>query len=86
MTGGYGGCFAVELATECAARELPAALELFRDATSLGGVEGLAEWRRKYDDEVSPLLVRISVGLEEPEDLEADLERAILSTAATSES
>ena len=85
MTGGYGGCFAVELATECAARELPAALELFRDATSLGGVEGLAEWRRKYDDEVSPLLVRISVGLEEPEDLEADLERAILATAATSE-
>jgi len=78
MEGGYGGCFALELATEAAARALPEALELFRDATSLGGVESLIEWRRKYDAEVSPLLLRCSVGLEDPVHLRADLQRGIL--------
>ena len=48
-------------------------MTLFRSATSLGGVESLAEWRRKYDDAVSPLLVRLSIGLEDPDDLICDL-------------
>jgi cystathionine gamma-synthase len=78
MVGGYGGCLAVELSTEAAARALPAELTLFRDATSLGGVESLIEWRRKYDTSISPLLLRVSVGLEEEEHLRADLQRAIL--------
>jgi len=77
MTGGYGGCLAVELNTEAAAQALPGALTLFRDATSLGGVESLIEWRRKYDDQISPLLLRISVGLEDVADLKADLAHAI---------
>ena len=77
MSGGYGGCFALCLASEGAARALPSALTLFRDATSLGGVESLIEWRRKYDAAVSPLLLRLSVGLEEVEHLKADLQRAI---------
>ena len=76
MHGGFGGCLAIELATEAAARALPAALSLFHDATSLGGVESLIEWRRKYDDAVSPLLLRLSVGLEEPEHLQMDLQQA----------
>ena len=37
--------------------------------------------RRKYDDEVSPLLLRVSVGLEELEHLKADLERGILAVS-----
>ena len=81
MEGGYGGCFALELSTEEAAKALPAELNLFRDATSLGGVESLIEWRKKYDDQVSPLLLRVSVGLEEVEHLKADLERAILAVS-----
>ena len=68
---------AVELQSEEAAKALPAQLALFRDATSLGGVESLVEWRRKYDDEVSPLLLRLSIGLEDEEDLKQDLEQAI---------
>ncbi len=68
---------AVELATEVAARELPRRLRVFRDATSLGGVESLAEWRRKVDPEAAPALVRLSVGLEDAEDLQADLEQAL---------
>ena len=82
MSGGYGGCFALELASEQAARSLPAALRLFRDATSLGGVESLIEWRRKYDDAVSPLLLRCRVGLEEVEHLKEDLKRAIVAVSS----
>lgn len=72
-----GGTFAIELQTEEMATKLPAALTLFKDATSLGGCESLAEWRRRYDDQISPRLVRISVGLEHPEDLRCDFERAL---------
>jgi len=81
MPGGFGGCLAVELGTEDAARALPGQLRLFKDATSLGGVESLIEWRRKYDDAVSPLLLRVSIGLEDYEDLRADLQRGILAAS-----
>ena len=73
----YGSILAVECRSEAAARALPEALTLFRSATSLGGVESLAEWRRKYDDAVSPLLVRLSIGLEDPDDLIEDLLSAL---------
>lgn len=85
MAGGYGGTLALELVSEAAARALPAQLTLFRDATSLGGVESLIEWRRKYDDAVSPRLLRVSVGLEEPELLIADLQQGILRATAGAE-
>lgn len=57
-----------------------AQLRLFGDATSLGGVESLVEWRRKYDESISPLLLRMSIGLESHDDLQADLQQAIQST------
>lgn len=69
----FGSILAVECRSEAAAKALPGALSLFRSATSLGGVESLAEWRRKYDDAVSPDLVRLSIGLEDPDDLVGDL-------------
>lgn len=73
---GPGPVLSFELDSEAAARALPGRLRLFRDATSLGGVESLVEWRRKHDPEAAPTLVRVSVGLEDPADLIADLERA----------
>ena len=73
VVGGDGG--------DGAAEELPSHLRLFRNATSLGGVESLVEWRRKYDDQISPLLLRMSVGLEEPEQLQADLQQSILAVS-----
>ena len=42
---------------------------------------GVLHRRRKYDDEVSPRLLRVSVGLEEVEHLKADLERGILAVS-----
>lgn len=68
-----GPMMAIELSTEERARALPGALRLFHDATSLGGVESLAEWRKKYDPEAPPGLVRLAIGVEAPEDLERDL-------------
>lgn len=72
-----GGVLAVECRSEAAAKALPAKLALFKDATSLGGVESLVEWRRKYDADVSPYLVRLSCGLEDPTDLLTDLQNTL---------
>eukprot|EP00466_Bigelowiella_natans_P012544 jgi/Bigna1/34544/e_gw1.6.61.1 len=77
MPGGCGGVFSIELDTEDAAKKFPGKLELFRDATSLGGVESLAEWRRKYDSGVPAGLVRMSIGLEDPDDIIRDIEQAL---------
>lgn len=79
---GFGAILSIELGSEEAARELPRHLSLFRDATSLGGVESLVEWRRKHDPEAPPALLRISVGLEELEDLVRDLERGLAGVKA----
>ena len=48
-------------------------------ATSLGGVETLMERRQKYsgDAHVAPVLIRMSVGIEDLEDLWADLDQAL---------
>ncbi|HET9595173.1 MAG TPA: PLP-dependent transferase, partial [Anaeromyxobacteraceae bacterium] len=74
---GPGGILSFELASEAEARALPGKLRLFRDATSLGGVESLVEWRRRQDPEAAPTLLRVSVGLEAADDLVADLEQAL---------
>ena len=53
---------------------------LFTRATSLGGVESLIEHRATSEGEAStapPDLVRLSIGLEHPDDLVADLARAL---------
>jgi cystathionine gamma-synthase len=56
------------------------ALQLMVRATSLGGVESLVEHRFTVEQGVTDVpedLLRISVGIEEPGDLEADLVRAL---------
>jgi len=78
---GPGPVLSFELASEEAARLLPRRLRLFRDATSLGGVESLVEWRRKHDPEAPPTLLRVSAGIEDPEDLIADLDRGLAELA-----
>ena len=75
MPNGYGPVFAVTLKEEGMARRLPSKLELFHHATSLGGVESLVEWRAMSDKSVDPRLARISVGVEQWEDLRDDLRR-----------
>ena len=62
-----------------AAARVVRSLRLFHNATSLGGVESLAEHRRMAEGPGSPVpddLVRFSVGIEAAEDLVADIEQA----------
>lgn len=75
MPNGYGPVFAVIMRNEDIARKLPSKLELFHHATSLGGVESLIEWRAMSDETVDSRLLRISIGLENWEDLRDDLMR-----------
>lgn len=73
MPNGFGPVFAITMKTEALARHLPSKLQLFHHATSLGGVESLIEWRAMSDKTVDARILRISVGLENWEDLKEDL-------------
>ncbi|KAL4900962.1 hypothetical protein BDW74DRAFT_89194 [Aspergillus multicolor] len=75
MPNGFGPVCSIILQSEDFARNLPSKLALFQHATSLGGVESLIEWRALSDSRVDRKLLRISVGLENWEDLKNDLLR-----------
>jgi len=63
-----------------AALRVASRVKLFTRATSLGGVESLIEHRASVEGPESPTpknLLRISTGLEHPDDLWADLEQAL---------
>jgi cystathionine gamma-synthase len=83
---GFGSIVCVQIAPAAgldgaaAADKLVRALRLWLPATSLGGVESLIERRRRHAAEplsVPDNLVRLSVGIENVEDLWADLKQAL---------
>ncbi len=80
---GFGAMLSIELRGGAAAADAVAvAVRLWINATSLGGVESSLERRRRWPaeaDTVSESLLRLSVGIEDVDDLWADLERALLS-------
>jgi cystathionine gamma-synthase len=81
----YGGMISIELESEEAALRLCERTELFFLGESLGGVESLIEHPGKMThaslegsgNEVPSSLVRLSVGIEHPDDLISDLENAL---------
>ncbi len=81
MQGGFGGMLSIQVAgDEDQALAVAAAARVFKRATSLGGVESLIEHRLSTEGPSSPVpgdLLRLSVGLETPEDLLADLTAAL---------
>jgi len=81
MSGGFGAMMSLRLAAgEAAARTFTNRLRLFKQATSLGSVESLAEHRASVEgpDTMCPAdLVRLSVGIERAGDLLADIEQAL---------
>jgi cystathionine gamma-synthase len=86
MQGGFGGMLSIRVkgGTQ-AAIDAAAKVELWKRATSLGGVESLIEHRSSIEGAGSPVpgdLLRLSAGLEEPADLIADLEQALQAAAA----
>ena len=55
-------------------------MQVFKRATSLGGVESLIEHRRSMEGPSSPVpadLLRLSIGIEALDDLVADLDAAL---------
>ena len=81
MQGGFGGMLSIRVkGGEAAAIAAAAKVEIWKRATSLGGVESLIEHRASVEGAGSPAppdLLRLSVGIEDPDDLIADLETAL---------
>jgi cystathionine gamma-synthase len=78
---GFGGMLSIQVknGSEHAA-SVAASTQLFMEATSLGGVESLIEHRALVEGPHSTTprdLLRISVGLEHPDDLIEDLDQAL---------
>ena len=81
MRGGFGGMLSIRLAGGAEpAMAVLGAVRVFKRATSLGGVESLIEHRRSQEGPSSPVpedLLRLSIGIEAPADLIADLDAAL---------
>jgi cystathionine gamma-synthase len=81
MVGGFGGMFSIRLKQgENAAIAVAAAVNLWKRATSFGGIESLIEHRASIEGDGSPCprdLLRFSVGLEDADELYLDLTRAL---------
>ena len=74
----FGGLLSFDVADAEAARRVETSLRRIKNATSLGGVESVLESRTRWEgDRVPPGLLRLSVGLEDPDQLWADLEQAL---------
>lgn len=78
---GFGAMLSFQVrGGQAEALKVAANVKLFTRATSLGGVESLIEHRASVegpDTHTPPNLLRVSVGLEHPDDLITDLEQAL---------
>jgi cystathionine gamma-synthase len=78
---GFGGLISFDVADGDAARRVETSLRVIRNTTSLGGVESNLESRHRWEgDRVPAGLLRLSVGLEDVEELWADLSAALART------
>ncbi|MBY0298974.1 MAG: aminotransferase class V-fold PLP-dependent enzyme [Methylobacterium sp.] len=81
MEGGFGTMLSIRVkGGESAAIAAAARVALWKRATSLGGVESLIEHRASVEGPGTPCppdLLRLSVGIEDPDDLYADLDQSL---------
>jgi cystathionine gamma-synthase len=80
MDGGFGAMLSIQVGSRDAALAVCRRVQVLIRATSLGGTESLIEHRASVEPPDSPVpedLLRISVGLEDVDDLWADLEQAL---------
>jgi cystathionine gamma-synthase len=81
MLGGFGGMLSIRVqGGEAAAIATAAKVRIWKRATSLGGVESLIEHRASVegpDTPCPPDLLRLSVGIEDADDLISDLSAAL---------
>jgi cystathionine gamma-synthase len=75
---GFGGLLSFDVAGGEAAHRVETSLRQITNATSLGGVESVLESRSRWEgDRVPAGLLRLSVGLEDVDELWRDLEQAL---------
>jgi cystathionine gamma-synthase len=75
---GFGGLLSFDVADAEAARRVETSTRLIANMTSLGGVTSRIEARARWEgDRVPPGLLRLSVGLEDADELWSDLVRAL---------
>lgn len=75
---GFGGLLSFDVADGEAARRVETSLRLVTNATSLGSVHSLLESRHRWEgDRIPAGLLRLSVGLEDPEEIWADIAQAL---------
>jgi cystathionine beta-lyase/cystathionine gamma-synthase len=90
---GFGGMISIELGSVARARKMAESVRIFSLAESLGGVESLIGHPASMTHASVPpamreamgltdSLIRLSIGIEEPEDLIADLDSAFAQAAA----
>ncbi|MBF6620617.1 MAG: aminotransferase class V-fold PLP-dependent enzyme [Patulibacter sp.] len=88
MTGGFGGVLAFDVSDATTAERVIDGMRLAQRAVSLGGVESLvvrpaAMWPAGTDDDaleragITAGLIRLAVGVEDPDDLVADVVSAV---------
>jgi len=81
MPGGFGGMLSFHLrGGQAQAMEVAARTQIFTRATSLGGTHSLIEHRASVEGSGSKTprnLLRISAGIENTQDLIADLDQAL---------
>ena len=81
MQGGFGGMLSIRVKGDAEGAIAAAArLQVWKRATSLGGVESLVEHRASVEGEDSPVppdLLRLSAGIEDSADLIDDLRQAL---------
>ncbi len=73
----FGGLISVELADTAAVHALVRRSELLVQATSFGGIHTSLDRRARWGDPVSDGFARISLGIEDADDLLADIEHAL---------
>jgi cystathionine gamma-synthase len=76
---GFSGLMSFEVAGAAdAARRVETSTKLIKNATSLGGADSVLETRARWEgDRVPQNLIRLSIGLEDVDELWADLEQAL---------
>ncbi|CDP83628.1 MULTISPECIES: cystathionine gamma-lyase [Mycolicibacterium] len=73
----FGGLVSIELADEAAVHALVARSALLIASTSFGGIHTSVDRRARWGDPVPAGFARISAGIEDTEDLLADVEQAL---------
>jgi cystathionine gamma-lyase len=75
----YGGLVSIELGDAAAVHALVECSDLLVAATSFGGLHTSVDRRARWGDQVSAGFARISLGIEDTDDVLADVQRALVS-------